>query len=581
MFKLHNAVSAAVNGKTVVAFNEVTGIAEALAAGQRYSKFILLKTDAGDLPFAAELTDMNTDPRSRPFVTKTVCVTEGEFTLKAAGLSYDGKSTVNIAVFEGGLKKEAADRLTVSVTLYLEWDKADATFCGGDNPLVRFLLGEGDLGEFTMGFGTNLAPLSEIRRTTGDFRATAPAEVKIDAGGITVSAVSKYETEEAVVMMDGTPVLRALTYKTDLHTLTGSGRTDSAGKLNVGLNVAQVFNPVCDGVPITDYRLYRVYNSAGKPVPLPYKVSPLSRFEGDGDCKRAAAVSGREAAVFEIKDGEVCPVRQVRVDGLQELTRLTIDGSLFDFTSKGLKRSGADGKIEIYDLRLPDDWQVACRPSGGWHAALRYGRTVKRCLLSGGKIAELESFTLSGNEAYYMGKFDGVRLVMCGIGNAAKAVTADGSNADIEFVLDDVMDAFLPVSAKMDGRMICLEDADGYSYAFNYLYYDGVDLDGARLLFNGEACADGGSLYVIDDYACSVAKLNCTPEETTADLARLKNYVLCMRGDGSLFCVPLGGNSFCLTSDSLGPSKKVTYNYTTPRSVNNGGGVRAVIRVEF
>lgn len=583
MFKLHNTVRVRCGGKTLTASNEVTGIAAALAQRKKYGAYVLLDGADGVRSQPAEVTEMNCDPRSQPYVTKTATFSGDAYTFDSVGLSPDGIVPVN-AAFVGKTVKAEGAQAVVSVTICLEWEKNDASFCGGDNPLVRFLLGEGDLGDFRLASGRNFSPVGEFVRDDGNFFAETQPQVTLDESGITLEAAFASEVYEAVALLDGVPVLRAGLRNANLEAKTGVQKVSASGTLYAGNHIAQIFNLVQNGTIISEYTVTEGLTYAGNPIPLPVKISPNALLVADGDFCLAAAVSEREAALFALQNNEVTLCGQLRIEGDPSFVRLTRDGSLFDFTDNGLRRVFDAGiEAQVYALEKPSAYQVVLDRSGAYHLAALYGRTLKRFKLTKNGAELVESVALIGDNAYFLGKYDGATLSMCGKGNPSKVCTLEGTVSAAEDTLTDLMETFSPQNGKLDGAMTVFTGDDGVAYVINYRDYDGVEggEDGSEVRFNGEVAFDNQLLYVVDLATSAVYFMPYAYDAAVTDAVRLGNYVLRSKSDGTADCLPLSGQGTCVLSHQFQPRQNVTFNYLMSKRFNEGRGVKVTLQVAF
>ena len=65
-------------------------IGAALSRGRRYGEYLMLECDDRPRVLKTKIDDMNADPRSAVFVTRSARETEGAFKVLSAALSADG-----------------------------------------------------------------------------------------------------------------------------------------------------------------------------------------------------------------------------------------------------------------------------------------------------------------------------------------------------------------------------------------------------------------------------------------------------------------------------------------------------------
>ena len=550
-------------------------IGAALSRGRRYGEYIILECDDKRRALKTEITDMNSDPRSDVFVTRSAYIKDGAFTVLSASLGADEDNADLCVPLTGELKKKSGEILTVSVTVSLSFTRDGATFAGGDNPLVEWLLGTRDLGKATVRMGKNRSPLGMAPPVSLDGSAERSASVELSESGVTFTSEGSGMPVEACLMIDGKAALRALPLASSARVMTGSLKCEANGKVMTYTEMSGVMSVIRDGTPVTDYTVLYGRSSVGAPVPSGIRVGRQPVMTFDGDFNRIAIVTDGEATLLKIVGREPACDGQKRIVGDKEKVRLARDGALFCYDGENLVLLSENGETK-FAFEPFDDWQAVCPYDGRYLIVALRGERADVYALENGALSLSESIALGGGAA--IGCVDSRRAVVCGRAFGAKVLGGDGE--DIVECIDCVYADFDGTDIKFSGNMMSFR-SEGEVYVVDCTLTDGYEIEsGAPYTLGGEICAIDGRLYLVS-VTGGICDFEVPSDSGVTSYCRLGEYVVRAHSDGSIDYMPLSGMGTAIASPSFKIGDTIGYTYLSPTATDNGRGVRTVISVEF
>lgn len=550
-------------------------IGSALFKRRKYGDYIILECDDTRRAVKTEISDMNSDPRSAVFVTRSACVRDGAFEVLGASLSADGETADVVLPLSVAVRKRAGEALTISVTVSLSFSRDGATFVGGDNPLIEWLLGARELGAASMRMGKNRSPLGAAPPVSSDGSAVRAASVELTESGVTFSSEGSGTPVEACLLIDGAAAVRALPLAGTARALTGTLKCEASGRVKTFTEMCRVAAVVKNGVPVTDYEVLYGRGSAGAPIASGIKVGEQSVLVPGGDFKIAAAVSDGEATLLKIVERELVSCGQKSIVGDKNKVRLAGDGALFCYDAGKLVLV-SDGGREEYALEPFDDWQVVSSRQGRYTVVALRGETAYVYSLYGGALTAVETVTLGAGAA--IGAVDSRRLVLTGRASGGRVL--GGSGDEIVECIDCVYSDFDGTDVRFSGSMMSFY-SEGETYVVDCTTTDGYEIEnGAPFVLSGEVCAVSGRLYLVN-VTGGICDFEAPIDSSVTSYCRLEEYVLRAHSDGGIDYLPLGGMGTAIASSSFEVGDTIGYTYFAPTATDKGKGVRTEISVEF
>lgn len=554
--------------------NASARIFAALVRGRRYANKFILFTDGGEIRVDSELADMNTDPAARMFALRSALIKEGSFTLTGVALSADGITEDAVFALEEPFEKKAGEPLSVCAEIRIGYSRTNAALTRGDNPLAKWLLGEGALEKASLCGGHDRSPLCAAPYPTDDFSYAAQAQTVFGSDRVTFSAAVK-AAPEMTLMLGGRSALKFKPLEKNTETVTASTRAAAVGRVSVGREFTEIISVSMDSAPLTDWRVERGRNRAGSPCETGLCFGAGAFIIADADASCAAVVNSEEACLLRVTDGEVSVLGFYRVKGRG--VRLTRDKKLFSLDGGVLRRTGSGGDGEI-ELAEADSFEIAMAGENRYTLIARRGETAVVYNVENQTAAQTESFALGGDGVLLCP--DGRRLAAAGSTFAARVFGSGADNADIEGFLDMVYADYGARSVSGRGPLISFTDDTGINYVADCLSGDGVDVDcePGRKPFDG-VFLNGGEMYLTD---CDggVRGMPCDVTRFTS-ACRIGGCVLALDGGGNLSYIPLGGSGGVILSDSVYKRANVTYVCRVPVTNVGASGVKSEVSVIF
>ena len=550
-------------------------IGAALSRGRRYGEYLMLECDARPRVLKTKIDDMNADPRSAVFVTRSARETEGAFKVLSAALSADGVTGDVGVPLADNAEKKAGEAFVLSVTLTLSVERDGAALAGGDNPLVEWLLGVREMGEATMSFGDNRSPLGIAPPVPIDVSNAFKSSVKISERGAEFTSLCAGAPVEAVLMIDGKPAIRALPLLASAKTVTDTLMCETSGRVVALAEICGVLSVIREGALLTDYVVRYGRSSVGAPVSSGISAGEEPVLVADADFARLAAVSGNEAVLMKIVGRELVCDGQKSAVGDKNKARLSGDGALFCHDGENLVLISDNGRTE-FSFEPFDDWQVIGPYSGRYTVAALRGENVCVYALENGKLSLSESIFLGSGAA--IGAVDSRRLVVCGSAFCGGVIGGEGD--EIIECIDCVYEDFGGSDIKFSGSMMSFV-SDGEVYVIDCTLTDGYEIEsGAPYKFGGEICAIDGRLYLVNATG-GICDFEVPSDDGVSSYCRLEEFVVRAHKDGRIDYLPLGGVGTAIVSPSFKVGDTVNCTYLAPTVTDNGKGVNTVISIEF
>lgn len=554
--------------------SQAEGIAAALKAGRKYGRYIILNCDDGRRAVKATVTDMNFDPRSLVFVTRSASIESGMFTLTSVSLGADETTEDVKLTLSEPIKKNAGTPLTVSVTVRLSAVRDCAAFVGSNNPLCRFLLGEGELGRAQIAIGRNRSALGTAQPASNDTYRLHEASVKFMDESVEFTAVGSGTPFEAYLLLDGVACVRALPLAANSKVLTGSGKCNTFGSFSILTETTDVMAVTCDGIPVTDYDTEWARETVGGAVSTGIKMKSAPTLVADGDFVRLAALSGEEALVFGVADRRPQVEAIRRIYGRESDVRIARDGALLCYDEGKAVLITPDGDEFSHTLEPFDDWQMICPYSGKYTLAVKRSDTVSVYGLTADALTLKQ--TVSAGERCAIGCVDGRRIVVCGLNIGGQVIGEDGE--EIEECIGIVFDDFDATDLVISGHIVAF-NADGETYLVDMTLIDGYPIEEGEWALSGEICTQGTSMFVANPAGSITTIGNAACDPTVTSHCRLKEFAVRAHADGSIDYLPFGGFGVTLKSPSFKVGSRVGYTYRAPTVADKGNGVKTTISI--
>ncbi len=566
-------------GEKLAASANPCAIASALKEGRLYGKYMILNCSDKRRVIETTLSDCNFDPSAKPFAERTAAVQSGSFTLLSAALSSDGEKADVEAVFQNGFQKQAGIPLVVSLTVSLQIDGDCAAFVGGDNPLIKWLLGETAIANPKIAFGRSYSPLHTAPASSGEYLQIVSADVEITDSGAEFSAVTQEKVFDAVLFLDGTPALRALPAADSARIAIASATVPAHGTVTLGGDVIAVTDVTYNESPLSAYEVSFDDGGLGGAVQTDLRVGENSVFACDLT-GNIAAVGGGEATLMRIVGGKVRVTGQRRITGEARMTRLTCDGCLF--CMKGTELTRIDGRGDESKIVLPfeaDDYAIVSLPSGNYLAAVLCKNRVYLTETDGksgfGVIADIYA-----GGAALVGRIDSKRLIVGGKSMGAE-VFGDGNSGSKLTALESVKAALsrAPQKIYVCGRLLYQSTASGIVVAADAFTQKAADV-GEGGFVNGEQAFVCGNTVIYVKSSGGLAFKEISDAEQIVSVCRTNDGILRLKRGGEIDYMPFSGGTVTLTSEAFLFRGRLTVEYLTP-SLSSDSAAKVTLGVQY
>lgn len=368
---LHNYFEISDGTVTRRFYNNMAGIIDSLKRGEKFSSCIRLFTTSGRYTNLAKTDSANFDVLNGTlFIKKSTFIAdenmpEGTRVHSVSLCSMSGQS-INSATVKDITK--GVGPLYVSAVLYLEVGAEDVFLCGGDNPLVRVLLGESvleDSFKFCKGdvYHDNMPVYRQAELSGAGVVTTAD----ISDSGISFSADLNGYPYEALLYYKDVPVMRR--YGFDIQSAMRSLRLDDNGVIYLGDGSQSVLLLRYGSVTVKYTSIPRTKNvSKTAPKVCDYRLEKTTEVLSEPFGNYAALKGERFIKVISISQNDVRLNTDYTVAYGGGRAMLATDGTLFVNEEGGFKQyKKSEGGVNVTcfsEVGDVDDFALGYLPNG-------------------------------------------------------------------------------------------------------------------------------------------------------------------------------------------------------------------------
>ncbi|MDR2201646.1 MAG: hypothetical protein LBP26_02615 [Clostridiales bacterium] len=397
-FRTCNTVEITYGGKTLLAHNAVLNVKSALSQNLAYAKYVVMGGGGGGAAAAktAVLTDVNASvTRGKLFARYTAALAPDECAgaeFSFFGLSADAQTLFNRADFPPLIKEEGKE-LSVSITVWIELSEGAAgRLFGGDNPLVRFLLGEKPLPDQIECVRGTCDALNAPHNRALAPSAYYPASAVFNSESLTLTAAVPASVPEVIITAGRVPVLRAFVRENRVgQTLyTAAVNADRTVSLPCADAASVVSVTGSDGTFYPDARLFhgagRLFKTADK---VSFNAGRGAEFSGDYLCEYAAVSMRNELMTMRADaDGPKTSYRVVYGGG----GFMTCAGGYLALFGDNLQIYGPDGAKTEYPAASGGAQNVIVNEGNVFHyVTASPGGKVCRYKIANGAVTLLDA----------------------------------------------------------------------------------------------------------------------------------------------------------------------------------------------
>lgn len=600
--------------RVVSVHNETYDVTAAFTAGLPFGAYIAAGTDGAFVTDkanpamseiacvkATELAEYNTDPESgETFAVFTARLTDDDLdegqTVGAVGLSHSvtGAPLADFAAFTAVTKTHGED-IVIKAEIRLTVDGDSVKLTGGDNALVRALLGIDGLGEatFELAHGANYHKTAVMPRSSGGITERTAASVTIGSDGLTFSGAFTSSPYEILLLMNGKVVLRGFV-KTGAHVekYTATLRENFSAEV-ANKHVTSVLNVMSSGEPVgNEYDFPRAGSlTSDCPQIIKGRLGKNARFLSESTGRYFAVRTDKEVAVYGADGGTFELLYKLAItDGAVVLTS---DGGLMVACGCLCRyKFGSDGKVTRVDYDgVTDARDVAAVIEADGKAdfmlvdggSVTYRRETADGVTENVAVAEAADDYILGrsgkNTVYYASKTQKKYVAYCyGGKNTAVESRLRSSISGSIYNLLDRGDQWVRVqSVSMDVQYVM-------PISRNAIYAISKD---ERTIFCGNYCMSfkDGKLYrcmhfTTGDKLRIVALTVTADADEPSDAIVAGDYILALYEDGSvktLYPVPYGRVIYC---PDLASGTAITFDAVVlDDPLGTGGSARVTLRL--
>lgn len=500
--KLHNCYTLRTKSKTVTAYNSLVGNfwSKVLATPHWANVFVLTDSDGERKTVDAQCTYLNCDPQ-RGGVLQAVygATTDGtpnkRYTRIALASSQSEGDEMSVASVE---YTSDGETLEISAAIYLQVDEGDGNvlFCGGDNSLIKMLLGCGGAYAFTVAGGTCGYPSRVCARSADLVGTQYPVTPAPTQSGIEFSAVTPSDGKEILLLDHGVPVLRAVR-DTDYTLLTGAGVVGSESALLLARDYPETVSTLrLDGASLLRYDTCRVCDSivsvrTGDVTDLGVEGEVIS----DPSETYIALITANYVEVYEVSSLDL--KRVLRVQKTDEWVEICRGGTLILWGSGALTvyERNSDGEYESYSKPLARGTSRAIvRDGNQYHGIYRIGALTYRFFVRKDSYGLLEE--IPANAQLCVLGHCGDALYLAHTELKVKTVTSDISG---DYRCDAVKESDAARTILGVGDCFFIATQDGVTRLHD-LIHNRATVVRDTLRVNGRLIYDQGGVYIYDYY---------------------------------------------------------------------------------
>lgn len=367
--QLHNTFTLRTCGKTQKAHNQLSEAFGAVfsACADWAQSLSLLCEDGTRVRAAAQLRFINADVcrggELRAVYAAAIPTQAGQTYTRVALGTADADVSVASVQVEGGEEVYVTALILCTPTF-----SGDVYLVGGDNPLVRRLLGAGAPGEFAVASGTCDYPLQPAQRSAFGLDAETVPAVLGEDGTLVLQGGSLRTDCECVLLYGGVPVLRAFSPTTIVSGMM-TVKIQNCGVTLSGLNVDTISSVRVTTSLVTNHTLLPSYSRAYAVRGDTVAVGAAGRVLGEPGEEYVGLVTHAEIEVYAVEKGVPRCVYRTPHNG--EFVSLCRGGAvvLWSETVFTVHQPDDDGNYAVYSVPLERGKTCAVQREGARYNA--------------------------------------------------------------------------------------------------------------------------------------------------------------------------------------------------------------------
>ncbi len=567
--KLHNCFTVRGASGTATALNSLSENFSLLAAAEpKWARFLTLtQSDGARLYAEAELKYINADPMRggalrAAYRASVLCPQLKRYT--RVSLCNGEKAEVSGAAIN---YTGSGDTVEITAVIFLEVAESGVKFCGGDNPLIRRLLGCGKEFSARIGWGDCNFPNYTCVPSEALIKEKLPANFTADENGFKFTSVSPtYGSELVLYDENDTPLVRGLR-PYELNAGLKAGEADEHCAVLFDENyVEAILTAQVGGADMLRMDCHRVYDAI---VPLGGEVLSVGvagNIASEPTGEYIAVYNSSFAEVYKVTGAE--PELKFRVPRTNEYVFVCSGGSLVLWNKSGMKIYEPDeygNYVEYLGSAQCGDERIILREGNIYHALFRNSNMVYRFTFD--KITEtvLEKTTVT-SALFFLGR--------CGNaiawGDRTLYVKTSDSDLSADFNLGEIANHRVKRAVLGIGDCFCAVAESGQPLIFDFVHnviIDAPQIKGA----NGRLLYGDNGFYVYDHYN-GVRRIQTDISAKGITSACLAGDRIWAVRDGKLCCYYCNGNGMTLRLKAGSEGKNYLCAYRERKLKNLGGG---------
>ncbi len=495
-------------------------------------------------------------PQSKNYTRVSLCNGAKEEIIGAA-LNYSG----------------SGEEVKITAVIFLDTQSEEVKFCGGDNPLIKRLLGCGGELSFKIGWGRCNYPNIACVPSETLIEEKLPVEFTADENGFKFTASAPtYGNELVLYDANDTPLLRALRpYALDIGLKAGT--IDEHGAILCDTNYTEeILTAQVDGYSMLRMDSHRVYDNIVKmrtADAISVGVAGAVATEPTGEY--IAVYNASFAEVYKVTGAE--PELKFRVPRTDEAVFVCRGGALalWDYYKLTIYEPDEKGDYVEYKSGMSSGTrQMLVREGNVYHGVCSQANRLYRFTFDGKTDNILERPTVGG-EYFFLGR--------CGdaIAWGDRSLRVKTSDSDIsgEFKFTALSSHRVKRTLLGMGDGFSVVDENGKTVILDFVHNtitEAPQIEGA----NGRLLYGDGRFYVYDHYngVREIASDSASTGITSACLAGDRIWAV---RDGKLLSYYCDGNGVALRVKAGSSGKNYFCNYRERKLKNLGGGARFVL----
>lgn len=500
---MHNCYTVRGKSGAVTAFNKLDeNYLRTVATVTDWAKYVVLCDENGNsVAKPANLQFVNADPSRggdmRAVYTATLNVTPNtRFTEVALATDADIGSAVSSADISYLAEDEIVE-VTAAVFLSAGYDEYTA-LCGGNNPLVRSILGCGpNATNYYMGGGVLAYPPFHNVPTADMIQSKVRMRFTNAGGELSLVCTAPPNGSEVFAICGDTPVIRSLRpYSRDTY-MFSDYVDDHCAALLSGEHVDSILSVRVDGNYIANPEITRCYERIVKITDdEAVNLGVEGDVKSDPSGEYLLITTASYAEVYRIKGCNV--ERLLRVRRQYEQADITLGGSLCMWDTNSLtvyeRNSGDEYVSASYVVRRGDDCMVF-REGLSYHAVTIDGDYVVRYKISGGNVTVAENCKINGKSCF-LSKCGNIAIWVDG---SIYAKTL-GANLSDEFACNYFSPSYTYLIQKVGNGFALVYEVETKSYYEYDFIHNTRTKATADLTCNGNLIYNRSGYYIFDFY---------------------------------------------------------------------------------